>query len=243
VVADPQVPLGQMGPLAAAREGRGVDGMTRGPESGDHPLPGPAAEVCAVHEDEVSHDGESLAQDPLGKHGAGGRRPGTIARSTLHFPAGLGRRGRQMNCRVDDLMVSTVVSTTRHRSVGHVRELLARHRIHALPVVDDQGAPIGILTTIDLMNGIKDETRVDQVMTKPVLTVPRYEDITVAARMMRNRRVHHLIVVHEKKLVGMLSSFDILRLVEDHRFAARGAPPKGNRKKFMNDLGEAAGGE
>ena len=41
---------------------------------------------------------------------------------------------------------------------------------------------------------------------------------------MRNHRIHHVVVTHEKKVVGILSAFDLLKLVEDHRFVMKSAP-------------------
>jgi signal-transduction protein with cAMP-binding, CBS, and nucleotidyltransferase domain len=41
---------------------------------------------------------------------------------------------------------------------------------------------------------------------------------------MRNHKIHHLIVTHEQKVVGILSAFDLLKLVENHRFIDKNAP-------------------
>ncbi|CAN5546300.1 hypothetical protein BH24ACT22_BH24ACT22_08740 [soil metagenome] len=41
---------------------------------------------------------------------------------------------------------------------------------------------------------------------------------------MRNRRIHHVVVTEEKKVVGVLSSFDLLKLVEQHRFVMKPGP-------------------
>jgi predicted transcriptional regulator len=67
-------------------------------------------------------------------------------------------------------------------------------------------------------------------MSKEVLTIPKYSGIHIAARVMRNHHIHHLIVTHEKKIVGVLSSFDLLTLVEDHRFIMKNGPTKSNKK-------------
>ncbi len=61
-------------------------------------------------------------------------------------------------------------------------------------------------------------------MTKNVLTIPKYSSIHIAARIMRNHNIHHLVVTHEKKIVGVLSSFDLLALLEKHRFVSKNAP-------------------
>ena len=68
-------------------------------------------------------------------------------------------------------------------------------------------------------------------MSKKVFTVPEYEDASVAARVMRNHHIHHLVVTHEQKVVGILSTFDLLQLVEDHRFVMKNAPTPPKRPR------------
>ena len=68
-------------------------------------------------------------------------------------------------------------------------------------------------------------------MTRKVYTVPAYEDVHVAARIMRNHRIHHLVVTHEGGVVGMLSAYDLLSLVEEHRYVAKNAPTPSSRKR------------
>lgn len=131
---------------------------------------------------------------------------------------------------VSDLMTNRVMTATRHQTVGHVREVLQKHGVHSLPVVGADMELEGIVTSSDLLNGHSDQTRVGDVMTRDVLAVPMYAGVHIAARIMRNHKIHHLIVTHEKKVVGLVSSFDLLRLVEDKRFAAKN-PPSTSKKK------------
>jgi signal-transduction protein with cAMP-binding, CBS, and nucleotidyltransferase domain len=46
---------------------------------------------------------------------------------------------------------------------------------------------------------------------------------------MRNHNLHHVVVTDEKKIVGLLSSFDFLRLIEEHRFVMKNAPTESTR--------------
>ena len=65
-------------------------------------------------------------------------------------------------------------------------------------------------------------------MTEKVYTIPEYEDVSVAARMMRNHKIHHLIVTQEQKVIGIISSYDLLKLIEGHRFVMKNpSTPKG----------------
>jgi CBS domain-containing protein len=135
-----------------------------------------------------------------------------------------------VSVKVEDLMSRTVVCTEPHRSVDHVRKLLERNHLSSIPVVDTEGRPVGIVSARDLIPGVKGGSPVSSVMTEKVYTVPRYDDVHVAARVMRNRRIHRVVVTDEKKVVGILSSFDLLKLVEDHRFVMKNSPTESRRK-------------
>lgn len=135
-----------------------------------------------------------------------------------------------MNAKVHELMTKSVVTTQPHVKVGHVRAMLEKNRINALPVVDSDGKPVGIVSAADLIaNHHTEGSPVGKIMTEKVYTVPQYDEVSVAARIMRNHHIHHLVVTHEKTVVGMISSFDLLRLVEDHRFVAKNPPTRKKR--------------
>ena len=138
-----------------------------------------------------------------------------------------------MTVKISDLMAKRVITAQPHQSVGHLRDVMSRNRIHAVPVVGPTGDAAGIVTTADLARRVKDGSPVSRIMTEDVTVVPAYNDASVAARIMRKRRIHHVVVTHEKKVVGIISSFDLLKLVEGHRFVARNAPksPKRIRKR------------
>lgn len=136
-----------------------------------------------------------------------------------------------MNLKIADLMAKRVVSAQPHHTVEHVRGLLAKNRIHAVPVVGPEMELLGLVSTADLMANLKDGTPVSSLMTKDVRAIPAYNDVSAAARMMRKHKVHHAVVTHEKKVVGMLSSFDLLKLVEGHRFTMHEAPTETKKKR------------
>jgi CBS domain-containing protein len=136
-----------------------------------------------------------------------------------------------MNVMIDDLMVERVLTAQPHHTVGHVRRLMERNRVHAIPVVDPEGKPVGIASSADLARELREGTPISKVMTEPVYVVPQYNDVQIAARMMRKHRIHHLVVTHEKKMVGILSSLDLLKLVEDRRFAPKASTPPRRKTK------------
>ena len=135
-----------------------------------------------------------------------------------------------MNIKVADLMVSDVVTVRRHHTVGHARDLMQRNGIHALPVVDPDGTVAGIVSSPDVAAELKGGAPVSTVMTPDVYTIPEYNDVHHAARLMRNRGIHHVVVTKEKKVVGVLSSFDLLKLVEQHRFVMKPGPTPSKKR-------------
>ena len=127
-------------------------------------------------------------------------------------------------------MVASVITTHQHQTIGHVKKIMKRNKVHSLPIINNEEELEGIVTVNDFTDKYSDEAPVSHIMTKKVLTVPLYSDVHIAARVMRNHHIHHLVVTHEKKIVGVLSSFDLLQLVEDHRFEMKN-PPTPSKKK------------
>jgi len=136
-----------------------------------------------------------------------------------------------MNVKIDDIMIDRPITITPHTTVAHARRLMRDHQISSLPVVGPDDEPLGILSASDLLEDLADEKPVSQVMTRKVYNVPRYDDAHVAARIMRNHRIHHLIVTHEGRVVGVLSAYDLLALVEEHRFVRKNAATPSTRRK------------
>ncbi|MEM7482770.1 MAG: CBS domain-containing protein [Acidobacteriota bacterium] len=120
-------------------------------------------------------------------------------------------------------MSRNVIRAQPHHTVAHVRGLLERNKLHAVPVVNSDDQPVGIVSAVDLL-AANDGTPITKVMTDRVYTIPEYNSVHQAARLMRNQRIHHAVVTHEKAIVGIISSFDLLRLVEDHRFVVKPGP-------------------
>jgi CBS domain-containing protein len=136
-----------------------------------------------------------------------------------------------MNAKVADLMTESVVTTEPHASIEHVRGMLQRNKVGAVPVVDPEGHPIGIVSATDLVPSLKADSPVSTIMTEKVYTVPKYDDVSIAARIMRNHKIHRVVVTHEQKAVGVISAFDLLELVENHRWVPKNPPSESRRKK------------
>lgn len=134
-----------------------------------------------------------------------------------------------MDVKVKDLMREKVIFGTNKQTVGHIKTLMGKNSLSLLPIIDAEEYVIGVVSIKDIGDADEASRVVDKVMTKKVFTIPQYDSAQTAARMMRNKKIHHLIVTNEKKLVGILSSFDLLKLIEGHRFVMKNQGTKGNK--------------
>ena len=141
-----------------------------------------------------------------------------------------------MNAKVRDLMTESVITVEPDATVDRVRRILQRKKVGALPVVDPDGQPVGIVSATDLVPSLEGDLPVSAIMTEKVYTVPKYDDVSVAARIMRNHKIHRLIVTHEQRVVGMITTFDLLELVQGHRWVAKNPPSELQQKKRSKRL-------
>lgn len=134
-----------------------------------------------------------------------------------------------MNTKISDLMHDHVITAQPHHSVTHVRDMMHKNKLHCIPVIHSDESLAGIVSAADLAAGLNEASPISQVMTKKVYTIPQYNDVHQAARLMLNHRIHHVVVTHEQKVVGIISSFDLLKLVEEHRFVMKDAPTQAKK--------------
>ena len=136
-----------------------------------------------------------------------------------------------MNIKVQDLMTTGVVTAQPHQTVETLKGKMIKHSIRMIPVVSSDNEPVGVVSVSDLVSTGKEGTPISNIMTDKVYTVPDYEDASVAARIMRNHKIHHLIVTSDKHVIGVISSFDLLKLVEGHRFEMKNPSTPKNKGK------------
>jgi len=97
-------------------------------------------------------------------------------------------------------------------------ERMAQHDIGALLVMEGEEL-VGIFSERDyarklvLLGRFSKDTRVEEVMTKEVITVRPETDLAEAMRLMTERRVRHLPVVEGGKVVGVISIGDAVKAI------------------------------
>ncbi len=121
-----------------------------------------------------------------------------------------------MSVLVKDFMKAPVSTCILQSDVGKVRDLMRQKGFSAIPIVEIKGEQIlirGIVTNTDLMGAFDDTVPIEQVMTNGVYVIDPEATAQEAAKLMLHHKIHHLLVIEETRIVGMLSSLDFVRLI------------------------------
>ncbi|MET9958531.1 CBS domain-containing protein [Streptomyces sp. NPDC006326] len=117
---------------------------------------------------------------------------------------------------VADMMTPTAVAVQRGTTFKEIARLLDEFGITAVPVLDDDGRPVGVVSEADLLHrygeGSGAETA-EGLMSSPAITARPEWSVVRAARLMRQKQVKRLPVVdRENRVIGVLSRSDLLQL-------------------------------
>ncbi|WP_406264150.1 CBS domain-containing protein [Streptomyces sp. NBC_00191] len=117
---------------------------------------------------------------------------------------------------VADLMSPTAVSVQRGTAFKEIARLLDEYGITAVPVIDDNERPVGVVSEADLLRKqtSRDTSSVaEELMSSPAIVAQPGWSVVRAARVMEKKRIKRLPVVDESgRLVGVISRSDLLQL-------------------------------
>lgn len=150
-----------------------------------------------------------------------------------------------------DIMTTNVVTARPDASARSIAFLLAKNGISAVPVVDEHGVPLGMISEGDLMprDESEREARRDwwlkilsegeelnpeflqylqsggksarDIMISPMVTIDESADIIEVADLLSTKRIKRVPVMRDGRMVGIVSRADLIKAV-----AARGQPSK-----------------
>ncbi len=110
-----------------------------------------------------------------------------------------------------------VVTTSATASIAGAIDMLARHKIGALVVVDENDRITGIVSERDIVRAIAEKgesvlvTQLSTVMTRNVVTCGESETVNDVMTRMTRGRFRHLPVVENGELSGIISIGDVVR--------------------------------
>lgn len=141
--------------------------------------------------------------------------------------------------KVKDLMTPDVLTLAPNTSVREAAELLATEHVSGAPVVR-LGKLIGMVSSRDLLefiaalpadpdavsggleHGILDDHTVEEAMTRgPLTTIEPEAPASKAAELMHDEHIHRLPVVEDGRIVGIISTTDLVKAVAQRKLSYR----------------------
>jgi len=106
------------------------------------------------------------------------------------------------------------------QTIRQAIDMLARHNVGALVVVDEAQRPIGMISERDVVRQLaKSEDIFGQavsiIMTENVITGVPQDDLKSVANTMTEKRIRHLPLVDHNKLIGIISIGDVVKAQRD----------------------------
>ncbi|GAB4308226.1 MAG: hypothetical protein Kow00117_01500 [Phototrophicales bacterium] len=133
------------------------------------------------------------------------------------------------NILIKEYMTTDVISATPDMPITTAHQIMKKNRIRRLPVLDEQGNLVGMVTIGDIreaspsgattlsiweLNYLWSQLTVKDVMSHKVLTVRQDEPMINAAQIMLDNKVSGLPVLDESgKVVGIVTESDVFRMV------------------------------
>ncbi|WP_067726989.1 CBS domain-containing protein [Oceanobacillus damuensis] len=114
-----------------------------------------------------------------------------------------------------DIMTSHVMTVNETQSVQEAAALMSQYNVGAIPVVNNSGQMVGIITDRDITlrttaQGQNAQTQVSQVMTaQQVVQGTPDMDVHQAAQLMAQQQIRRLPVVENGQIVGMVALGDL----------------------------------
>ena len=131
-------------------------------------------------------------------------------------------------------MTPDPATVKRSTSLEEVAKLLELRGISAMPVIDEAGKPIGIISRRDLLRVGRlagrpgagprlwklPEERAGEVMSEKMIMVSDTTSLKEAAAAMLDNHVHRVFVERRRALRGVLTTKDVMQAIVDERYQA-----------------------
>jgi CBS domain-containing protein len=112
-----------------------------------------------------------------------------------------------------------ILTISKDKSVRQALVVMSEKNIGAIIIVDNNDFPVGIFSERDYARKVilkgksSKDTLLDEVMTKELITVNRDYKIDQCMEIMTEKRIRHLPVLENKKIVEIISIGDVLKIM------------------------------
>jgi signal-transduction protein with cAMP-binding, CBS, and nucleotidyltransferase domain len=117
---------------------------------------------------------------------------------------------------INDIMSTKLETIGRYESAKEAAKKMLDKNVSSLVVVDEEGQSIGIVTERDITRGVcihdvpSKEYKIHHLMTSPLSKIERNVSVEMAANLMIQNKVRHLIVKEADKTVGIVTATNFI---------------------------------
>ena len=117
---------------------------------------------------------------------------------------------------INDIMSTKLETIGRYESAKEATKKMLDKNVSSLVVVDEEGRSIGIVTERDITRGVcihdvpSKEYKIHHLMTSPLSTIEPNLSVEMAANLMIQNKVRHLIVKEGDKTVGIVTATNFI---------------------------------
>ncbi|MGC9515568.1 CBS domain-containing protein [Methanocrinis sp.] len=123
--------------------------------------------------------------------------------------------------KVEDVMNVQIKTCSPQDSVTRVWDGMLDSDFTGMPVVDEKGKPLGMITRFDILKtggarigkDTKDVMKVEKLMSTPLYAIGPEASLRNAAKTMHDRDIGRISVVGDGKLVGIIDRYDIIKSI------------------------------
>ncbi len=118
---------------------------------------------------------------------------------------------------VEDIATKEVISVTENTSIKEAAKIMCENSISSLIIMDSNGIAVGIITDKDLRKKVVASARnvdepVKNIMSYPIIKIDAKDFCFEAVVRMLKYNIHHLLVIKNGKIHGIITNHDIMML-------------------------------
>jgi IMP dehydrogenase len=117
--------------------------------------------------------------------------------------------------RFESGMIHEPISMRPTDTIEQAKETMRRFRISGLPITDGANTLLGILTNRDIRFETRSDIKIEEVMTRNLITVPVGTSLAEAEKLFHHHKIEKILIVDDgRHLKGMITYKDILKRIQ-----------------------------
>lgn len=169
---------------------------------------------------------QMVAENQITARKMGGKYRGQWQIKSSDVEKRLHKKGVTQTMRVKNRMTPNPIVASLETNYNEALRLMKKNKINHLPIVDQKGRPIGLVTTGGMlraspspattlnayeMASLLESVTMESIMVSPVLAVDETCSITNAANFMLQNKIDSLLITRDGVLAGIITAADIFR--------------------------------